>query len=69
MKCSFRQWTSGMLTGKKHCKPEKGNLIAPIRISMPLIDIAQVAVHMPLMGNRGVDMIMETVEAYFNPLK
>ena len=40
-----------------------------IRISMPLIDSAQVAVHMPLMGNRGADMIMETVEAYFNTLR
>lgn len=40
-----------------------------IRIAMPLIDSAQVAVHMPLMGNRGADMIMETVEAYFNTLK
>lgn len=40
-----------------------------IRIAMPLIDSAQVAVHMPLMGNRGADMIMETVEAYFNTLR
>ena len=36
---------------------------------MPLIDSAQVAVHMPLMGSRGPDMIMETVEAYFNTLR
>ena len=40
-----------------------------IRIATPLIDSAQVAVHMPLMGNRGADMIMETVEAYFNTLR
>ena len=40
-----------------------------MRIAMSLIDSAQVAVHMPLMGNRGADMIMETVEAYFNTLK
>ena len=38
-----------------------------IRISMPLIDSAQVAVHMPLMGNRGADMIMETVEPSIMP--
>ena len=40
-----------------------------IRIALPLIDSAQVAVHMPLMGNRGADMIMETVEGYFNTLR
>lgn len=44
-------------------------LITNVRISMPLIDSAQEVVHMPLMGNRGADMIMETVEAYFNTLK
>ncbi len=40
-----------------------------VRISTPLIDSAQVATHMPLMGPRGADMIMETVAAYFNTLR
>ena len=40
-----------------------------IRIATPLIDTAQVAAHMPLMGDRGADMIMETVSAYFNTLR
>lgn len=40
-----------------------------IRIATPLIDSAQVATHMPLMGPRGADMIMETVDAYFNTLR
>ncbi len=40
-----------------------------IRIATPLIDTAQVAAHMPLMGDRGADMILETVEAYFNTLR
>ncbi|MBQ9300839.1 MAG: nitrogenase component 1 [Clostridia bacterium] len=40
-----------------------------IRIATPLVDGAQVAVHMPLMGPRGADMVLETVEAYFNTLR
>jgi len=40
-----------------------------MRISMPLIDTAQVAVHMPVMGEYGADMLMEYVSAYFNILK
>lgn len=40
-----------------------------MRISTPVIDGAQVAVHMPIMGDRGADMLMEYVEEYFNTLK
>ncbi|MBQ9535993.1 MAG: nitrogenase component 1 [Clostridia bacterium] len=40
-----------------------------MRISTPVIDGAQVATHMPVMGPRGADMLMEYVEAYFNTLK
>lgn len=40
-----------------------------LRASMPLVDGAQIAAHMPLMGPRGADFILETVEAYLNTLK
>lgn len=48
-------------------------LLAPgntyLRIAMPLIDGSQVAVHMPLMGDRGADMVMEKVDEYYNSLR
>lgn len=40
-----------------------------IRIFAPLIDGAVVAACMPLMGGRGVDMIIEHVEKYLQTLK
>jgi nitrogenase molybdenum-cofactor synthesis protein NifE len=40
-----------------------------LRVSMPLVDGAQIAAHMPLMGPRGADFILETVEEYLNTLK
>lgn len=40
-----------------------------LRISMPVIDGAQIATHLPLMGVRGADAILETVEAYFQTLR
>ncbi len=40
-----------------------------LRVSMPLVDGAQIATHMPLMGPRGADYILETVEDYLNTLK
>ena len=40
-----------------------------LRIATPLIDGSQVAVHMPLVGPRGADMIRESVDAYVNTLR
>ena len=40
-----------------------------LRVSMPLVDGAQIATHMPLMGPRGADYILETVEDYLNTLR
>lgn len=39
------------------------------RIAMPLVDGAVVATHIPLMGDRGADMMIESVEAYLQTLK
>lgn len=40
-----------------------------LRISTPLVDGAQIATHLPFIGPRGADMILETVENYLNTLK
>ena len=40
-----------------------------MRIASPLVDGAVVATHMPLMGDRGADMIIEHVEEYLQMLK
>lgn len=40
-----------------------------MRIASPLVDGAVVATHMPLMGDRGADMIIEHVEEYLQTLK
>lgn len=40
-----------------------------LRVSMPLVDGAQIATHMPLCGPRGADMILESVERYLQTLK
>lgn len=40
-----------------------------MRIALPLVDGAVVATHMPLMGDRGADMILESVEQYLQTLK
>ena len=40
-----------------------------MRISTPVIDGAQLATHMPVMGPRGADMLMEYVDGYFNTLR
>ena len=40
-----------------------------MRIASPLVDGAVVATHMPLMGERGADMIIEHVEEYLQTLK
>ena len=40
-----------------------------LRISMPVIDGAQIATYLPLMGVRGADAILETIEAYFQTLR
>lgn len=40
-----------------------------MRVSMPLVDGAQIAVHMPICGPRGADMILETVELYLQTLR
>lgn len=40
-----------------------------MRIAFPLVDGAVVATHMPLMGDRGADMIIEHVEEYLQTLK
>lgn len=39
------------------------------RVSMPLVDGAQIANHMPICGPRGADMILESVERYLQTLK
>ena len=40
-----------------------------LRIATPLIDGSQIAVHMPLVGPRGADMIRESVDAYVSTLR
>lgn len=40
-----------------------------MRIAQPVVDGAMIAVHMPLMGDRGADMIIESVEEYLQKLK
>jgi Nitrogenase molybdenum-iron protein, alpha and beta chains len=40
-----------------------------VRISTPLIDGSQIALHMPLMGPRGADMIRESIDGYLNTLR
>lgn len=40
-----------------------------VRIASPRVDGAVVATHMPLMGDRGADMIIESVEEYLQTLK
>lgn len=40
-----------------------------LRIASPLVDGAVVASHMPLMGDRGADMILEHLEEYLQTLK
>lgn len=40
-----------------------------MRVSLPLVDGAIVAAHMPLMGDRGADMIIESLEQYLQTLK
>lgn len=40
-----------------------------MRIATPVVDGAMIAVHMPLMGDRGADMIIESVEEYLQTLK
>lgn len=40
-----------------------------MRVSLPLVDGAIVATHMPLMGDRGADMMIESLERYLQTLK
>ena len=40
-----------------------------MRIAMPIVDGAMIATHMPLMGDRGADMMIESVEEYLQTLK
>ncbi len=40
-----------------------------MRVSSPLVDGAVIAKHLPLMGPRGADMILESVELYLQTLK
>ena len=40
-----------------------------LRVSMPLVDGAQIAAHLPFMGPRGADFILEAVEAYLKTLR
>lgn len=40
-----------------------------LRVATPLVDGAQIATHMPLMGPRGADMMLESVEQYLQTLK
>ena len=40
-----------------------------MRVSLPLVDGTIVANHMPLMGDRGADMIIESLEQYLQTLK
>lgn len=40
-----------------------------MRISLPIVDGAMIATHIPLMGDRGADMIIESLEEYLQTLK
>lgn len=40
-----------------------------MRIAAPIVDGAIIATHMPLMGERGADMVLETLEEYLQTLK
>ena len=40
-----------------------------LRVSMPLVDGAQIATHLPFMGPRGADFILEAVEVYLETLR
>ena len=40
-----------------------------MRISMPLIFGSQVAQHVPIIGEHGTDLLIETIDAYLNTLK
>lgn len=39
-----------------------------LRVSAPFIDGAQIAAHLPFMGEKGTDFLLETVEAYYQTL-
>ena len=39
-----------------------------LRVSAPFIDGAQIATHLPLLGEKGTDFLLETIEAYYQTL-
>lgn len=39
-----------------------------LRVSAPVINGAQVASHLPLLGEKGADHLLETLEAYYQTL-
>ena len=39
-----------------------------LRVSAPFIEGAQIATHLPLLGEKGTDFLLETVEAYYQTL-
>ena len=39
-----------------------------VRVSAPFIDGAQIATHLPLLGEKGTDFLLETIEAYYQTL-
>lgn len=41
---------------------------AVLRVSAPFIDGAQIATHLPLLGEKGADFLLETIEAYYQTL-
>ena len=41
---------------------------AVVRVSAPFIDGAQIATHLPLLGEKGTDFLLETIEAYYQTL-
>ena len=39
-----------------------------VRVSASFIDGAQIATHLPLLGEKGTDFLLETIEAYYQTL-
>ena len=39
-----------------------------VRVSAPFIDGAQIATHLPLLGEKGTDFLLESIEAYYQTL-
>ena len=51
---------------RSHRLCDSSNVV--VRVSAPFIDGAQIATHLPLLGEKGTDFLLETIEAYYQTL-